>query len=257
MPAAAVPTASAAAQLSAYVSTWAIRAPEASRSPVGPTTPAKVSISATTPLQRVLQPRGSGQLSALLRVRGLVGHGELHAVGRDQQHLEQFLSRRQSPAAAARTISAAAASCRHPASTWAIPARGASRSRAGPTASALSLSRLQRRRQRHVQPQRQRPVVGVLRVRGLFRHGELHAVGRDQQHQQLSLSRQQRRRQRHVQPQRQRPVVGRRANTSATSPARRRRSSRPAARTRPRCCRSAAAAAIFSPAASCRSTAAC
>ena len=68
---------------------------------------------------------------------------------------------------------------------WAAAARGPSRSPAGPTRiSNYSLSRQQRRRQRHVQPQRQRPVVGILRVRGLFRHGDLHAVRRDQQHRQ-------------------------------------------------------------------------
>ena len=45
----------------------------------------------------------------------------------------------------------------------------------------LSLSWLQRRQQRRLQPQRQRPAVGaLLRVRRLVRHGDLHAERRDQ-----------------------------------------------------------------------------
>ena len=56
------------------------------------------------------------------------------------------------------------------------------------SATTTSLSRLQRRQQRHVQPQRQRPVVGTVRVRGRLRHGDLHAVRRNQQRPAISIS---------------------------------------------------------------------
>ena len=74
----------------------------------------------------------------------------------------------------------------------------------------LPLSRQQHWQQRRVQSQRHRPVVGILRVRGLFRLWSVHAVRREQHGQQLSLPGQQYRQRRQLHPQRQRAVVGRR-----------------------------------------------
>ena len=59
---------------------------------------------------------------------------------------------------------------------------GTSRRAGGTNSTYGSLSRLQRRQQRHVQPERRPVVAQPTRIRGLFRHGDLHAVRRDQQH---------------------------------------------------------------------------
>ena len=56
----------------------------------------------------------------------------------------------------------------------------------------------------------ERPVVGLVRVCGLFGHGGLHTDGRDPQRRQLPLSRLQCRQQRRVQFERRRSVIGRR-----------------------------------------------
>ena len=84
---------------------------------------------------------------------------------------------------------------------------GASRRPAGATARATprALSRRRCWRQRDVQPQRQRPAVGILRCR---RRGGLHAVRRDQQHEWFSAPRLRRRQQRRVHCQRRRPALG-------------------------------------------------
>ena len=118
-------------------------------------------------------------------VRGQRRHGDLHAVRRDQQYQQLISISATTPATAARTTSAAAASCRHPTSTWAYSGTGSlhavRRDQQYQSNGYLYLG-YERRQQRHVQPQRQRPVVGEPSdVRGLCRHGDLHTVRRDQQ----------------------------------------------------------------------------
>ena len=115
-------------------------------------------------------------------------HGDLHAVRRDQQHQQYLSISATTPATAARTASAAAASCRHPTSTWATPARGPSRSPAGPTASAtVSISATTPAAAAPTASAAAASLSASCRIRGLLRHGDLHAVRRDQQHQLATL----------------------------------------------------------------------
>ena len=115
---------------------WAAPARGPSRSPAGPTVSGTISVLGSgTGSSGTYNLSGSGQVSAAYEYVGGLRHGDLHAVRRDQQHRQLSLSRLPSPAAAARTASAAAASCRRLRRvSWAIPARGPSRSPAGPTA---------------------------------------------------------------------------------------------------------------------------
>ena len=141
-------------------------------------------------------------------VSGYFGHGELYTVGRDQQRQHWFrLSwherRRQRHVQSQRQRPVVGDTPR----TWAYSGTGTFTQSAGPTASASYLYLGTTPAAAATYNLSGGQLVGILRVRGLLRHGNLHAVRRDQQHQQLSLSRLQRRQQRHVQPQRQRLPV--------------------------------------------------
>ena len=205
---------------------------------------------------------GSGQLSASYEYVGYSGTGSFTQSG-GTNSVGNYLYLGDNAGGAVsggHTASAAAASCRRTTSTWAIPARGPSRSRAGPTVRldilylgnnsggsgtySLSGSGQLSASYEYVgnsgtgsftQSGGTNSIGNYLYLGAnaggsgaysLSGSGQLSAsyeyvgssgtgsftqIGRDQQHRQLSLSRQQLlRRQRHVQPQRQRPVVGRR-----------------------------------------------
>ena len=147
-PAATARTASAAAAtVSCHTaSTWAIPARAAFTQSGGTNIPATISISATTPAAAARTAlAATASCRRPTRVRRLLGHRQLHAVGRNQHHrlgLFESLSRQQSrqqrhvQSQRQRPVVGSDA-----ANTSATPARAPSRSPAGPTISpALSIS---------------------------------------------------------------------------------------------------------------------
>ena len=84
---------------------------------------------------------GSGQLSARLRVRGLVRHGDLHAVGRDQQSASYLYLGDNAGGSGTYNLSGSGHALGLRRVRGLRPARGPSRSRAGPTISTATTVR--------------------------------------------------------------------------------------------------------------------
>ena len=154
-------------------STWATPARGPSRSPAGPTASARFLISATTPAAAArTTSAAAASCRHAIQIRRQFRHGDLHADRRDQHgHGRISYLGNNTGGSGIYSLSGSGQLHASPAiCTWASPARGPSRRSGGTNTLQLAapVPRQQRRQRRHVQPQRQRPVVGPRRIRRLL-----------------------------------------------------------------------------------------